>query len=93
MFFSSTRQLVYAPHNGYFEGQHKICTCLFSGKFKAVGRFLGHSIIHGRPSCCMCDTILDFMMGTQISQLNVPMSYVVSPDVKNIVYALMKKLT
>ena len=36
----------------------------------------------------MCDTILDFMMGTQISQLNVPMTYVVSPDVKKIVYAL-----
>ena len=27
-------------------------------------------------------------MGTQISQLNVPLSYVVSPDVKEIIYAL-----
>ena len=51
-FFSSTMKLVYASHNGFFEGvvPAQNMHLVLSGKFKAIGRFFAHSFIHGGPS-------------------------------------------
>ena len=54
---------------------------VLSGNFKAVGGFFAHSFLHGGPSGCLCDVILDVMIGKDIYAIEVPFTHIVSPSI------------
>ena len=89
-FFSSTMSRLYGEHSGFFEGviPTNNMQLVLSGKFKAVGRFFAHSFLHGGPSGCLCDVILDVMIRKDINAIEVPFTQIVSPSVKKLVLCL-----
>ena len=92
-FFSSAMHLVMDPTNGFFEGSYRVPSQniqhVLSGKFRAIGRLFGHSFLHGGVSACFCEPVLDVMIGTPIPQVTVPISHVVTSDVKCVIDALL----
>ena len=91
-FFSSALRQILDPANGLFEqGSPTHNTqALISGKFHAVGRFFGHSIIHGGPSSCLSEPVMNVMLGEPLGNLNISTSFIVTPDVQKVAYALQE---
>ena len=93
-FFSTAVQQILDPSNGLFEGCGTNLVPTFNtqavvdGKFCTVGRVFGHSILHGGPSNCLSDPVVSCMMGKPLSEIDIAVSSIVAPSVREVSHAI-----
>ena len=93
-FFSTAVQQILDPSNGLFEGCGTNLVPTFNtqavvdGKFCTVGRVFGHSTLHGGPSNCLSDPVVSCMMGKPLSEIDIAVSSIVTPSVREVAHAI-----